>query len=134
MILQTGGSAFATISTRSRSASSAARSASFNETIPFAHHQQRRGVLLCTDLIVNCWTVTLCTLLLVTVRLFNLSYSTIYRPRSATADFTKSMKASTDIVPKFFLSEYVHSLYLLQLLDHQELTGKECALEYAHES
>ena len=35
MILQTGGSAFATISTRSRSASSAARNASFNETIPF---------------------------------------------------------------------------------------------------
>lgn len=93
-----------------------------------------KAYFFCTDLIVNCWTVTLCTLLLVTVRLFNLSYSTIYRPRSATADFTKSMKASTDIVPKFFLSEYVHSLYLLQLLDHQELTGKECALEYAHES
>ncbi len=35
MILQTGGSAFATISTRSRSTSSAARSASASETIPF---------------------------------------------------------------------------------------------------
>ena len=35
MILQTGGSAFATISTRSRLASSAARNASVNETTPF---------------------------------------------------------------------------------------------------
>lgn len=35
MILQTGGSALATISTRSRCASSAARNASVNETTPF---------------------------------------------------------------------------------------------------
>ncbi len=35
MILQTGGSALATISTRSRSESSAARNASASETIPF---------------------------------------------------------------------------------------------------
>lgn len=41
-------------------------------------------------------------MLLVTVRLFNLSYSTIYRPRSATAAFTRSINASIDIVPKFF--------------------------------
>jgi hypothetical protein len=46
MILQTGGSALATISTRSRSESSAARNASVNETILFVLHLQLRGVLL----------------------------------------------------------------------------------------
>jgi hypothetical protein len=46
MILQTGGSALATISTRSRLASSAARNASVNETTPFALHLLQQGVLL----------------------------------------------------------------------------------------
>ena len=46
MILQTGGSALATISTRSRLASSAARNASVNETTPFVLHLQQRGGLL----------------------------------------------------------------------------------------
>lgn len=46
MILQTGGSALATISTRSRSAASAARNASARLTIPFAHHFRLQDGLL----------------------------------------------------------------------------------------
>jgi hypothetical protein len=46
MILQTGGSALATISTRSRSASSAARNASAMKQYLFALHLQQQDVLL----------------------------------------------------------------------------------------
>ena len=102
MILQTGGSAFATISTKSRSASSAALIASASVTMPFCSPSaatRRTSFARISSLIAGRFDFALCCLLrsgcLIAI------YSTIYRPRSATAAFTRSTKASIDIVPKF---------------------------------
>ena len=128
----TGGSALATISTRSRSATSAAQCFA-RLTIPFAHHFRLQDDFFARISSFKAGRFDF-SALLITVRLFNRCYSTMYRPRSATAAFTKSTKASIDIVPKFFLSGYGHSQYLPLPHGPQVPISKEYALKYVHES